>query len=186
MIGHLLLATSTFIITNIDDLLILSFYFGIGRFRTGTIVSGQFVGISILILVSLSGLLFRNLIPQEWIGLLGIFPIAIGIKDLLNTSEDQHSEEHATQNGLWKIALVTIANGGDNIAVYTPLFARTSVEFLTIYISVFLILTGVLCFLGFWFVNHPRIKDSFTKYGSMVMPYFLIALGLFIMSDLVR
>jgi cadmium resistance protein CadD (predicted permease) len=188
MIGHLLLAISTFIVTNVDDLLILSFYFASRLYTIRSVVLGQYLGIILLIVVSLAGLFFRNIIPNEWVGLLGIFPIIIGVKELMEKKEDDENELSAppseTSSGFWKIMVVTIANGGDNIGVYTPLFIKTGISLIHIYVITFLVLTGLMCYVGYYFVNHPRIKHIFARYGSAVMPHFLIGLGLVILSDL--
>jgi cadmium resistance protein CadD (predicted permease) len=185
MIGHLLLAASTFIITNIDDLLILSFFFASPRHTTRSIITGQFLGISLLILISLSGVVFRDLVPVHWIALLGIFPVILGVKELLEKGEERDDEPATNERStsVWRIALVTVANGGDNIGVYTPLFARTPTIYVVIYVGVFLLLTGGLCYFGYYFVNHPRLKVKMTHFSKRLMPYFLIGLGLFILSD---
>jgi cadmium resistance protein CadD (predicted permease) len=189
MAGHLLLAIVTFVITNMDDLVLLTFYFASGKYGSRTIVTGQYIGISILILVSLTGLVFKNIISEEWIGLLGIFPVMLGIKEFWTnrTKDDEPREispaQTASAKGVWSVALITIANGGDNIGVYTPLFAKTSISYLPFYVGVFLILTGVWCYLGYYLTSHQRLKSVLAGYGKSLFPYFLIGLGLYIMKD---
>jgi cadmium resistance protein CadD (predicted permease) len=190
MAGHLLLAIVTFVITNIDDLLLLTFYFASGKYGSKAIVTGQYTGITILILVSLTGLVFKNIISEEWIGLLGIFPVMIGIKELW-ANRDKNDERQevppastTSAKGVWSVALITIANGGDNIGVYTPLFAKTSISYLPFYLGVFLILTGVWCYLGYYLISHERLKLVLAGYGKSLFPFFLIGLGLYIMKDL--
>ena len=51
-------------------------------------------------------------------GLLGLIPIALGIRGLLSTQDGQPKVATNTV----AVAAVTIANGADNISVYTPLF----------------------------------------------------------------
>jgi cadmium resistance transport/sequestration family protein len=186
MAGHLLLALLTFIITNIDDLLILAFFFASPRYKARSIVIGQYLGIIILIVISLSGLLLKGLIPYHWIGLMGLFPIYLGIRALLDKDDDDTPQlNDAPNKGIWQIALVTIANGGDNIGVYTPLFVRTPTFYIFVYVGVFLALTGFLCYCGYYVVNHPRIGEAVTRYTRKLMPWFFIGLGLFILYDFV-
>ena len=185
MLTHIGIAIITFVVTNIDDLLILSLYFSNSTYKTSSVVAGQYLGISILILVSLVGLLLGAFLADHWISLLGIFPVLLGLKDLLRLENDD--EDNAAKTGskfqLVNVALVTIANGGDNIGVYTPLFINLPTGKLYIYLTVFMILTGGLCALGFYFVRHPLIKNAFARFGKKILPYFLIILGLFIMKD---
>lgn len=186
MAGHFFVALSTFVITNVDDLLILTFYFSSRKYKTTAVVAGQFIGIIILILVSLAGLVIKEIIPHHYVGLLGIFPILIGVKELLDRSEPVNNEpaiSNARRGGTWAVAMVTLANGGDNIGVYTPLFLKTEPTLLPFYCGVFLLMTAVFCYLGYYFVNHPMTKDSVSRFGNLIMPYFLILLGLWILSD---
>jgi cadmium resistance protein CadD (predicted permease) len=70
-----------FIATNIDDILILLVFFSQvdKNFRPWQIVVGQYLGFTILVILSLPGLFGGLILPQSWIGLLGLIPIAIGI-----------------------------------------------------------------------------------------------------------
>ena len=92
-----------FVSTNIDDLLILMAFFATPRFPPFQIVLGQYIGMGSLIAVSLLGFLIALVVPRNLIGLIGLFPIAIGIKELLelhkksnddnNNNKDNEEEE---------------------------------------------------------------------------------------------
>jgi cadmium resistance protein CadD (predicted permease) len=187
MVAHLLLAASTFAVTNIDDLVILSMYFADARYTKKTIVTGQFCGILFLTAVSLTGLFAQVVIPERWIGLLGVFPIFLGVRDLLRRWKSQHDNEEVptARNSFYEIAVVTIANGGDNIAVYTPLFSRTEISLIPLYVLCFLVLTGIWCFLGNYLVTHPSLGTATQRYGKLIFPWFLILLGLIILSSVI-
>jgi cadmium resistance protein CadD (predicted permease) len=186
MIPHIGLAVATFVITNIDDLLILSIYFAAPTYRGRNIVIGQFFGIIAIILISLSGVVLGNFLSDRWISLLGILPIIVGVKELLS-DEGEESEDvsvKASKFQFLNVALVTIANGGDNIGVYIPLFASLpDSSYVSLYVISFLFLTGVLCYLAFYLTNHPKIKHSAETWGHKILPYFLILLGVFILKD---
>ena len=79
------------------------------------------------------------------------------------------------------VALVTVANGGDNIGVYVPVFATRTGPELAVMIVVFLILVAVWCFAGHHLVNHPRIGKPLRLHARRVTPLVFIALGLFIL-----
>ena len=61
--------------TNIDDLFILTLFFGDKRYKPLDIYLGQYLGIIVLIAISVSGSLIGNFIDSKYIGLLGLFPI---------------------------------------------------------------------------------------------------------------
>ena len=72
-----------FVSTNIDDLSILMVFFATPRFPFSQIVLGQYIGMGSLMGVSLAGSFVTLLLPRGIIGLIGLFPIAMGIKELL-------------------------------------------------------------------------------------------------------
>ncbi len=187
MLSHIAIAATTFILTNIDDLLILSIYFASPHYKTKNIVIGQYLGIITITAISFLGLVLGSLFEDQWISLLGVIPLALGIKDLIQLQVDEKIEKKdfsskKSEYELLNVAVVTLANGGDNIGVYIPVFANLEVRYIQVYALVFLTLTGLLCFLANYFVSHPKIKRMFSKYGKTILPVFLILLGLFILK----
>lgn len=194
MISHLTIALVTFMVTNIDDLLILSIYFSSPKYKTKSIVAGQYLGIAALIAISLIGLFIGKVVDQQWVSLLGLLPFFLGVKDLIalrskkvtdETEDDGLDQSKRSSFQFLNVALVTIANGGDNIGVYVPLFANVKVQFIPLYIITWLLLTAMWCFLAFFVVKHPHVKKIFSRYGRLILPLFLMALGSFIMKDFI-
>jgi cadmium resistance protein CadD (predicted permease) len=54
-----------------------------------------------------------------------------------------------------------------------------------IYIAVFAVMTAVWCALGYLVVNNPLIGSHVRRYGHVLLPVVLIALGLYILSGAV-
>jgi cadmium resistance protein CadD (predicted permease) len=82
------LSIGAFVATNIDDLFILIVFFAKRSFPTSQIILAQYVGMGLLLGVSLVGSLVALVIPHNLLGLIGLFPIAIGINDVSNMAED--------------------------------------------------------------------------------------------------
>ena len=78
------------------------------------------------------------------------------------------------------VALVTVANGGDNIGVYTLSFAVHSGSQAAIIAVVFVAMTALLCMLAHWMVRHPRFGAPLRRYGGISAPLVLIGLGILI------
>jgi cadmium resistance protein CadD (predicted permease) len=57
-------------------------------------------------------------------------------------------EELAAGPSVLAVAGVTIANGGDNVGVYVPVFAVVGTTGVVVYAVVFLVLVGVWCAVG--------------------------------------
>ena len=192
---------AAFVSTNIDDLLILMAFFATPRFPPFQIVLGQYIGMGSLIAVSLLGLLIALVVPRNLIGLIGLFPIAIGIKELLElhkksndydnkyNEEEQLAKQHLQRSKkiaylpFLIVAAVTFS-GGEEIGIYTSLFA-TNNEFshiITI-VSVVMVLTGFWCGLANYFVNHSFLADRFRQIAARLLPFVLIGLGIYILVE---
>lgn len=197
-----LTGVTAFAATNIDDIVVLMVFFSqvSDRFRPRHIVIGQYLGFLSLLLLCLPGFLGGLFLPKSWLGLLGILPIAIGLHQWLNGDDDDStiqtvSEEvnhaipkskpvwHPLRPEVYQVAAVTIANGGDNVGVYVPLFARSDLFSLTIIVSVFLSLVGVWCVAAYYLASHPAIAPLLTRYANRIVPFLLIALGLYILIE---
>lgn len=191
------LGLTTFTATNMDDLVILTLIFS--QMKTNLhkhIVAGQYLGFTALIIVSLSGFFGSTILPQPWIGLLGIAPMMIGFYRLLHqdTGTEAETETETEQPvkpwftyflspQIYSMAAVTIANGADNIAIYAPLFASTTRESLVIILTVFFLLVGVWCFAALQLTRTPAIADALNRYGNQLVPFVLIILGSFILIE---
>lgn len=176
-------AITSFIATNIDDILVLLLFFSSvnKNFRIRDIVVGQYLGFTLLILASLPGLLGGIMLPTEWIRLLGLFPIIIGVKQLLTKEESSEDIQLVAYSvHTYQVAAVTVANGGDNIAIYIPLFAKGGIEGFFITVMVFYLMVGVWCALAYFLGSHPFVSKILTTYGHRMVPFVLISLGIYI------
>jgi cadmium resistance protein CadD (predicted permease) len=178
----LALAVTLFASTNIDDLVVLIGFFADRRFRARDIVAGQFAGISALFLVSAAGSLLSLVIPKAYLGLLGILPIVIGIRKLSDLRHAASAPENSSPGSVAGVALVTIANGGDNIGIYIPAFAVHSGAEIGVIAMVFVAMTALWCLLAHWMVNHRRFGAPLRRYGHIFAPLVLIGLGIVIID----
>lgn len=180
--------TLAFVATNIDDIFILTLFFaqagkkGVHRWR---IVVGQYLGFIALVAISFTGYFARFVVPREWIGLLGLVPVAIGVKKLVEWKRAEHhsSVEKPAGVTVLTVAAVTFANGGDNIGIYAPLFASSEAAQLGVILGVFFVLIAVWCVLGYYLGNHPVVAKVLDRYGHIIVPFVLIGLGIYILYE---
>ena len=185
------LAVILFLSTNVDDIVVLIAFFANPRFRARDVVAGQYAGLAVLFIVSAAGALLSLVIPKAYLGLLGIFPILVGTRRLLelrdHRAETVPAKDLVASTGnhgnIATVALVTVANGGDNIAVYMPSFAVQSAGQLAIIAAVFVVMTALLCMLAHWMVGHPRLGAPLRRYSHIIVPLVLIGLGILIIYD---
>ncbi|KAF3913285.1 hypothetical protein ABW20_dc0100464 [Dactylellina cionopaga] len=181
-------ACSTFALTNIDDLFVLVTFFtesSVNKSLTPLkIAIGQYVGFSIIILVSMIGFAVAQAIPSEPIGFLGLLPILLGIWKLINLMlPDPDELENTKADGaksILKVASVTIMNGGDNVGTYVPLFAQAEGAEVAVYVVTYYILLGVWCLIGILIIKQRHILAIAQKYAGRVVPLLYIGLGIFI------
>jgi len=185
------LAIALFASTNIDDIFVLVGFFSDPKFRPKDVVIGQFVGIAALFALSVAGSLLALVISHAYVGLFGIVPIALGAKKLVdlfrNRNADQEGLEHPTTSVKFArsatVALITLANGADNIGVYLPTFAIHSGYQIGLFAVVFALMTGLWCLFAHWLVHHPSIGAPIRRYGHRIAPLAFIGIGALIMYE---
>ncbi|MCC3407066.1 MAG: cadmium resistance transporter [Microcoleus sp. PH2017_10_PVI_O_A] len=195
---------TSFVATNIDDLVISMLFFAQvnSTFRPRHIFIGKYLGFAALIAASLPGFFGGLIVPKAWIGLLGLVPIAIGISHLVKRENEEKdvqavSGEFNRQSNssavsklanffnpqTLNVAAVTVANGGDNIGIYLPLFASSDLPSLVVILAVFFLMVGAWCYVAYWLTSQKAIAQILTRYTKAVVPFVLIGLGIFILID---
>ncbi|WP_433534756.1 cadmium resistance transporter [Micromonospora sp. CA-249363] len=175
-------AAVVFAATDIDDIVILTLFFvaarTTGRPRTWQIVAGQYLGIGALALASAvvaAGLL---VVPDPWTGLLGLLPIALGVRALWHRDDD---EAAAVVTGTLGVAGVTIANGADNVAVYVPVFRALGPGDSAVFLLVFVVLIGLWCAAAAWLGGHRRVVALVERAGHWLVPAIFVGIGVVIL-----
>lgn len=184
------IAVVLFVVTNVDDIFVLLAFFADSKFRPVQVVVGQFAGMAALLALSVVGSLISLVVAPAYVGLLGFAPLGLGLWKLWQLRRPPEEEEPGAVTGartaiarIVAVALVTVANGGDNLGVYIPVFASHPRRDLAAFVTVFLMLTGVWCVIGYRLVHHPRLGRPIRRYARPLTPLVLIALGLFILIE---
>ena len=186
-----------FLVTDIDDLFVLVAFFADAAIRPRYVAIGQYAGISFLIAVSGLAMLFRLVVPVPVIGLLGFLPLALGVKGAIELARERRADTDGDHDdelrragpatsrrpGIFGIAMVTIANGGDNIAVYAPLFASSTPSRAAGLAGIFLAMTGVWLGLAWFTVHNPLFGRYLQRWGRRLLPPVLILLGVLILWE---
>lgn len=193
ILGLVTIGVAAFVATNIDDIFVLMMFFSSLTFPVRQVVLGQFIGIGLLIAISALGSLISLVVPTYIIGLMGIIPIVIGIKNLVEIrKKDKSLSRQAVQNkkknrsyfSFLSVAAITFSNGGDNIGVYVPLFSKyNTVSQITTLTAVFIAMTAVWCISSYYFMNHPLVASRIRHIGNIILPFVLIGLGIYILTE---
>jgi len=193
-----------FTITDIDDFILLIFFFSQTKksFTKREVFLGQYLGFLILLFLTTLGYLGTLVIPLAWIGLLGLVPLFRGLNELykrfFNKKDTPSDRRESSSSSLFSsrldkvfarffnprismIAVLTIGNGSDNLSVYIPLFAHSTIMQVGMYLILFLLLVGVWCIFGLTLSHLPGFAEVLELSGSFMLPFLLIGLGLFIL-----
>jgi cadmium resistance protein CadD (predicted permease) len=184
-------AVGLFAITNVDDIVILALFFGRGEGKRGAarrVVVGQYLAFIAILAIAIGIAYGAGFLPRQAIAYLGLLPIGIGLWEawkLWNHRAEDGNRQANTGEGaaVLKVAATTFGNGGDNIGVYVPVFATVSTGATIIYAAVFLVLVGVWCAAGRFFATHPVIARALSRWGHLVLPVVLVAIGVFILVE---
>jgi cadmium resistance protein CadD (predicted permease) len=180
--GIVLAGAAAFAATNVDGLFLTAAFLSDRSTRIRDVVLGTYAGIGALYAVSAAGSLISLVVPPGAIALLGLIPLGLGIRQLLRPDSDANDKPPATHSVL-AVAGINVACGGDNIGVYTPLFAASPGYAVALYGIVFAVLTGLLCFAAHRLVIHPGLGAPVRRYGPRLVPWVLIALGAWILAS---
>jgi cadmium resistance protein CadD (predicted permease) len=187
-----LIAVGVFIATNLDDIFILMSFFAMSGDRI-KLIFGQYLGFLILLCISLACYQFKFVLPMHYLAVLGLFPIIIGIKYFWNFRKNiftdgmleknfgptgtQRGDAIKGSNNILTMAMTTVANGGDNLAVYIPLFMTLDNFELSITLLTFMVMVGVWCVLAYKMVNNRIVGEKLKIYGHLIFPAVLIIIG---------
>lgn len=194
-------AAGLFAVTNVDDIVILSLFFGRSAGYHGAgqqwagqhgaarrIVAGQYLGFTALLVVAVAAAYGATFLPESAIAYLGLLPLGLGLRAAWQAWKDHRNGDRGEQrrgerSGVTalQVASVTFANGSDNIGAYVPVFARTGIAGIAVYVAVFLILVGVWCAAGRFLATRPAVATVIGRWGHILHPLVLITLGLFIL-----
>ncbi len=182
-----------FVTTEMDDLLVMFVLFSkVNRKRENlSVIIGKYMGLFCLIA---AGKLFSDTLEQlpckQLLGLLGILPIVLGIRYAVKeyAGENEPSEDENMLIRLFTyITLVlesffiTLANGGDNIAVCLSFFSSLGQANFILSSIVFCIMQALWCLIAVSVMNAASIRNYTEESKGVIIPVLFIALGLYIL-----
>lgn len=176
--------------TNVDDVLVISLLSASssasGRPRRWAIWAGQYLGFGVLTGVSVAAGRGLSLIPARWLWLLALIPIGLGVVSLVTAMRSLRRGEQPSPpsaGGVLGVASLTIVNGADDLAAYTPFFATAGAGQITVTLVVFAACVAVWCLLGGLLASHRAVSGAVGRYGHWIMPAVFILIGLYVLHQ---
>ncbi len=188
----LLQAAGLFLVTNIDDIIVLSLFFARGAGQRGTtarITAGQYLGFGAILAASvLVALGAQAFLPESAISYFGLIPLLLGLRaawQVWRNRGDDDDDELADDKtvSVLTVAAVTFANGGDNIGVYVPVFLAVGPAAVAAYCVAFLALVVVLVLAARYTATRRPIAAILERWEHILFPLVLIGLGIAILLE---
>ncbi len=181
--------------------------------RAHRIAAGQVAGFAVLVAVSAAAAALLYEFSSAVVGLLGLVPLAIGLRGLIGLrggdgaggaasgaargadsdsaapGEEGRTERRgritrrAVGQSFTAAALVTMAAGGDNLAVYIPLFRVGGASHLGAVAVVFVAGEVVLTALVLAGGRHPRARGVMIRLGAVAVPVLLCCIGVLVLLE---
>jgi cadmium resistance protein CadD (predicted permease) len=191
LLARTLTAVGVFAATNVDDLVVLTVLFlacrASGRPKPWQIWTGQYLGMAALVGISGIAALGLSVVPDRWAFLLGLVPLGLGIWGVVSVGRDRKGGDRGDARpaglaqGALSVAGATIANGADNISVYTPLFRTSGSAENLVTLAVFILMVAGWCRLGDWLGSHRRVVALVDRAGPRLVPVVFILIGAWIL-----
>ncbi len=183
----ILTAVTAYISTNLDDLFLLIFCYAraVRKREKFAIACGRYLALCVIFAASLAVASGLKILPQKYLGLLGIVPILLGIRARLLSRRDtgnHQPESIGIGAGILTTAILSISNSADNIGVYVPLFVGYGIGELVVWGVVFGVMTALWCFLGDLFAAFPWVRRGLERWRHIVVPAVLILLGVYVLA----
>ena len=191
-------AIAAFVGTNVDNTVVTAaMVAGAPMERARRIAEGQVLGFVAIVLIAAAAAALLFEFSKAAVGLLGFVPLAIGLRGLLGLRHrgDRNDRQSASRRSrprrrvtdravgrsLTAAALVTVAAGGDNLAVYIPLFREGGTANLVAISLVFVAgeagVTAAVLAAG----RHPQARAVMTRLGAVAVPLLLCAVGVLVL-----
>jgi len=183
-------AAAAFLGTNLDNLVLLvTFYSRYGQ-KSQTVTAGYICGmllITIIFVVIGEG---GDFVPIDYLGLLGIVPMIMGVLGLIQLFRPQtstvnsHSAIGESQKALFFSVLMTqLSNGTDTVITFSVLLAESTDKFDYMIIPTFLAMVLLLSALARYSLRNRILSHFLERFGRYITPFILILVGWYILAD---
>jgi cadmium resistance protein CadD (predicted permease) len=188
--AEIVTAVALFAGTNFDDVVVLSLLSASsragGRPRHWEIWAGQYGGFAVLVGLSVAAGRGLALVPERWLWPLALLPLGVGIISLAAAIRSVRRGEpppSPAAGGLLGVAALTIVNGADDLAAYTPFFAASKPAQVVVTLVVFAVCVALWCLAGGLLTRHARVTAAVGRYSHWILPVAFILIGLYVLHE---
>ena len=183
-------AAAAYVATNLDNFILLVALLARYRKRMAHVVAGFLAATLIFALVGMWIGKAADIVPVEYLGLLGFVPISIGVIELIqlrrgNTDATEAKEESA--DGAQKVFTTTLGtqlgNGADTVVIFGVLFIDSMPAADILSAITFAAMAFIFVCVGVYAVRHPALCEWIDRYAHRAMPFVLIIVGVYVIAN---
>lgn len=181
LLGVVVVATFAFLGTMFDNFFAFAAQLAVtDRRRFRRVSAAQALGIATLVVLAAGVGTLLIAIPVRWIGLLCAAPWALAWLAWRHRASPAHEQY---RRGALTTFTLSIALGGDNLAVWIPLLRANGSLHEIVTIGVFAAWEAVFVMAAQRIASHPRVISWGTRYGRALIPWIYFALGVLILIE---
>jgi cadmium resistance protein CadD (predicted permease) len=180
IVGVVLFASLAYIGTMVDNYFAFSAQLIVtepSRYRR--VSWAQAAAVSTLVVIADGVGTLLNAIPLRWIGLLCIAPFGFAI----HAWRHRQSPHEQFRRGAITTFIITLAIGGDNVAVWIPLFRASGLRHALAAIATFAIWELLFLYSARRLAAHPRVVTWGRAHMPALMPFVYVLLGVLILIE---
>lgn len=181
-------AGSAFIATNLDNLVLLVALFGRYSDRRYEIAFGYLAAMLIVLAITFVVGKIAGNAPVNYVGLLGIFPVVIGLVELGRVFRNRGVVHDPVATGIGSTAiaaalLTQLSNSADTIVTFSVLFSDSNEVGDQLVLASFGGMALLWVLIAQQALRHSWLSRPIQLYGHYITPLILITVGLFVLSN---
>jgi cadmium resistance protein CadD (predicted permease) len=180
------LVASSYFATNVDNLLLLVGWMLGGRASMGRLATAYSVAVIAVLLAALSLGLSANAIPVDYIGYLGLVPILLGVKLLVDQFQKRDHDPSIvnTRNfSVAGIAATLFSNSVDTMLVFAPLLADSNARTDRMIVPAYLAMAVTWFLVAHLLSQRAARLQRVSTAAQWITPLIMIAIGIYILDN---
>ena len=179
-----------FIGTNLDNLVLLVALYSRFEKRSSMVTAGYFAGMTLIAVACFIIGEASSFIPLDYLGLLGVIPVVMGVVGLLQlfkntqTGETVNFVPASSARTVFTTVLVTqLSNSADSIITFSVFVVDSSKQGDYLIAPTFLAMSGIFAWLAYYSQSHPGLSRVLNRYAHYLTPFILIMVGFYILAN---
>jgi cadmium resistance protein CadD (predicted permease) len=179
-----LVAGAAFLSTSLDSMVFMVPALAVYRRPAIRLLGGYLVAMTVIIALSWAlGTAGEAVLPVDP-GILGVIPLGMGIVLLVRRATRRHEAVlESSSLGPGGLLVMTFSLSADNFGVFIPLFADTADVADRLVAATLLLSAVVWSGLALALSQRRVIRSAVRKWGEVLVPFLLIAVGAYILSN---